>query len=92
MIRWTDPAFTDQAPQAARDLDGVFVQTRAEFFEPKLVGQGGYTNYLDEESRIASGEVSNRRFGTNFPRLVEVKKKYDPLNKFGKVSIHSCNC
>ncbi|KAF8595224.1 FAD-binding domain-containing protein [Ceratobasidium sp. AG-I] len=84
MIRWTDPAFTEQAPKAARDLDNIFTQTRAELFEPKLVGQGGYTNYLDEESRASSKEVSNRRFGTNFPRLVEVKKKYDSLNMFGK--------
>lgn len=89
MIRWADPVFTEEAPKAARNLDSIFAQARAKFFEPNLVGEGGYTNYLDEESRTASKEVSSRRFGINFPRLVEVKKKYDPSNLFGKVGVCS---
>ncbi|KAF8601400.1 FAD-binding domain-containing protein [Ceratobasidium sp. AG-I] len=84
VVCWTDPAFTERAPSIARTIDAAFTQTRAEYFEPKLLERGGYTNYLDNESRASSNEVSARRFGSNLPRLVEVKKKYDPGNLFGK--------
>lgn len=76
----------------ARTIDTAFTRTRAEFFEPKLLERGGYTNYLDNESRASSNEVSARRFGSNLPRLVEAKKKYDPGNMFGKVSVFLEKC
>jgi hypothetical protein len=89
MIRWADPAFGPNALAASRSIDAAFVQTRAKHFAPELVGQGGYTNYLDEEARASSKEVSYRRFGSNYPKLVEVKSKYDPENMFGKVCFFS---
>ncbi|KAG8696144.1 hypothetical protein FRC08_007331, partial [Ceratobasidium sp. 394] len=57
MLRWTDPSFTPQALVLSRAIDAAFVQTRAKHFAPELVGEGGYTNYLDEEARQASKAV-----------------------------------
>ncbi|KAG9080706.1 hypothetical protein FRC06_006237, partial [Ceratobasidium sp. 370] len=73
MLRWSDPSFTPQALVASRAIDAAFVQTRAKHFAPELVGEGGYTNYLDEEARQASKAVSHRRFGSNYARLAEIK-------------------
>ncbi|KAG8685316.1 hypothetical protein FRC09_014834 [Ceratobasidium sp. 395] len=84
LIRWTDPSFTPQAIVISRSIDAVFVQTRAKHFAPELVGEGGYTNYLDEDAQKTSQDVAHKRFGSNYPRLVEVKSKYDPENIFSK--------
>ncbi|KAG8735542.1 hypothetical protein FRC10_010411 [Ceratobasidium sp. 414] len=86
-LQWTDDTFTDKAADVARALDESFINYRSECFPLDLVQQGGYTNYLDEESQMESKVVANRRFGSNFPRLAEVKRKYDPGNLFGKVVI-----
>ena len=83
-MQWTDPAFTEQAVPATLALDKAFAKNRNSFFAPELVGQGGYINYLDTESRTANKEVFHSRFGSNFPRLVEAKRKYDPSNLFGR--------
>lgn len=85
-MTWSDPAFTPNAASETFALDRSFTQSRDSIFPPELVGQGGYTNYLDEESRLASKnkEFTHRRFGTNFPRLVEIKRRYDPGNIFGR--------
>jgi FAD/FMN-containing dehydrogenase len=81
-MQWTDPAFTEHAPQTTIELDQAYVKIRDAHFPRELVGEGGYINYLDVESRKASSV--SRRFGANFPRLVEIKRKYDPENLFGK--------
>ncbi|KAG8734838.1 hypothetical protein FRC10_011381 [Ceratobasidium sp. 414] len=83
-MQWIDPAFADKAPGMLRALDDGFMVVRSEHFAPELVQRGGYTNYLDEESQMASAAVANRRFGGNFPRLAEAKRKYDPGNLFSK--------
>lgn len=83
-VVWSDPAFTEQVSIATLALDKAFVDSRDKLFAPELVGQGGYTNYLDTESGTAKKEVVHSRFGTNFPRLVEAKRKYDPSNLFGR--------
>jgi hypothetical protein len=85
-MNWTDPSFTEHAPGVTRDLDQAYISSRDAHFPRELVGEGGYINYLDEESRKANQnpEFTSRRFGSNTPRLVEVKKKYDPANVFGK--------
>ncbi|KAF8600283.1 FAD-binding domain-containing protein [Ceratobasidium sp. AG-I] len=84
MTHWTDPAFTEHATPTTLALDKIFTRNRNDFFAPKLVGHGGYINYLDTESRTANKEVFHSRFGSNFPRLVEAKRKYDPGNLFGR--------
>lgn len=86
VMTWSDPAFTPNAANEIFALDRVFTQSRNSFFQSELVSQGGYANYFDEESRLArkSQEFAHRRFGANFPRLIEIKGKYDPGNIFGR--------
>ncbi|KAG8700072.1 hypothetical protein FRC08_004938 [Ceratobasidium sp. 394] len=84
VMHWVDPAFTDKAADVARALDESFIDFRSEYYPAELIRQGGYTNYLDEESQMESEVVVNRRFGSNYPRLAEVKRKYDPENLFGR--------
>jgi hypothetical protein len=81
---WSDPAFTEHAAKATLALNQVFVQSRNAHFPSAAHGEGGYTNYMDEESRVATKDFANRRFGSNYPRLVELKRKYDPGNVFGR--------
>jgi hypothetical protein len=84
IMHWNDPSFTPYAAPATLLLDKAFLQARDQHFAPELVGEGGYINYLDEESRSANEEFVNKRFGSNFKRLVEVKKKYDGEGLFGR--------
>ncbi|KAG8700071.1 hypothetical protein FRC08_004937 [Ceratobasidium sp. 394] len=84
LLQWDDSAFTEKAADVVRALDQSFVDLRNEHFAPAGTQQGGNTNYLDQESQMESKVVGNRRFGSNFTRLVEVKRKYDPDNLFGK--------
>lgn len=69
---WSDPARDDEIVGAARAL---FERLRP--FSDGTV----YLNYLDrdETARAAEG------FGPNYARLVEVKRRYDPENRFGGV-------
>ncbi|KAG9093041.1 hypothetical protein FS749_015195 [Ceratobasidium sp. UAMH 11750] len=84
VLHWTDSSFTPQASSTIFAVDKAFAEVRDTYFPPELTGQGGYLNYLDEESRLANKEFVYKRFGDNFKRLVEVKKKYDVENLFGK--------
>ncbi|CAE6373287.1 unnamed protein product [Rhizoctonia solani] len=81
LLNWSDPAWTDQSIPIVLALDKEFVKLRDAHFPPELVGEGGYLNYQDAESQKAG---SSRRFGSHFPRLVEIKHQYDPENLFGK--------
>ncbi|CAE7150134.1 unnamed protein product [Rhizoctonia solani] len=83
-ITWVDPNFNERARQAILDLNQAFTKCREAYFPVDLVNQGGYTNYMDEESRIYNKEFTQRRFGANYPRLMELKNKYDPGNIFGR--------
>ncbi|KAL5632777.1 hypothetical protein ACGC1H_005655 [Rhizoctonia solani] len=80
-MNWSDPAWTEQSIPTVLALDKEFMKLRDAHFPPDLVGEGGYINYQDAESQ--KGGVS-RRFASHFPRLVEIKRKYDPENLFGK--------
>ncbi len=42
-------------------------------------GQGRYSNYMGDEE---GDEVTAAAYGPNVPRLVELKRKYDPTNVF----------
>ena len=80
---WTDPAFTERAEPATLAFGEAVGKYLNSSFDPELVGQGGYINYLDMESTTNKDTV-HIRFGNNFPRLVEAKHKYDPSNLFGR--------
>ncbi|CAE6457366.1 unnamed protein product [Rhizoctonia solani] len=84
LLHWKDPSFTERAYQALRALDQEFVKSRDESIGRGVTGQGGYTNYLDEESRTAGVAWLQRRFGSNYARLIEVKQKFDPTALFGR--------
>lgn len=74
---WTvtlDSAWTD----AAED-DRHISSTRAAWERLQSVSDGGlYLNYgsLEKEQQIQAA------YGTNYPRLVEIKNRYDPMNLF----------
>ncbi|CUA78499.1 6-hydroxy-D-nicotine oxidase [Rhizoctonia solani] len=85
-MNWSDPAWTKQSIPTVLALDKEFMKLRDAHFHRDLVGEGGYLNYQDAESQKAG---ASRRFGSHFPRLLEIKRKYDPENLFGKWSLLS---
>ncbi|CAE6494131.1 unnamed protein product [Rhizoctonia solani] len=84
VMTWSDPSFTERATKITLALHQDIVRSRHAHFPANSVGEGGYTNYMDEESRVATKDFANRRFGDNFARLVEIKRQYDPSNVFGR--------
>ncbi len=69
MAQWTDSADTDRQVAWARGLYDAL----------KPYSSGSYLlNFLAEESP----DTIRAAFGRNYPRLVEVKNKYDPTNFF----------
>ncbi len=67
--QWTDPAQTDACIAWARQtFDGL----------APYMADRSYTNYLsaDDHDRV------RQAFGPNYDRLVEVKRRYDPHNRF----------
>ena len=67
--RWDDRADDDQGIAWARE----FFAAAAPY-----ASAGAYVNFMTEEegSRVAAA------YGDNYPRLVEIKRKYDPMNVF----------
>ncbi|GEP54620.1 FAD-binding oxidoreductase [Reyranella soli] len=69
MAQWTDPAENEKHMAWAR--------TMAEAMKPH--SSGAYLlNFLSEED----ADTIKAAFGANYPRLAQVKKKYDPTNFF----------
>ncbi len=67
-MQWTDPAKDEEGGKAARDIwSGVEPFTR-----------GHYVNGAPE----ASEKRVRTTYGDNYPRLVKLKEKYDPINLF----------
>ncbi|CAE6414249.1 unnamed protein product [Rhizoctonia solani] len=83
-ITWTDLSFNERARQVILDLNRTLTKYRKGYFPSSLVGQGGYTNYMDEESRVYNKEFAQSRFGANYSRLIELKYKYDANGVFGR--------
>ena len=69
MAQWTDAAEKDVHVSWARDMSNAL--------SPYSSG-GHLLNFLGEESP----DTIRAAFGANYPRLAEVKKKYDPTNFF----------
>ena len=69
LAQWTDPAESDTHVAWARDMSDAL----------RPHSSGGYLlNFLSEESP----DTIQAALGDNYPRLAEVKKKYDPTNFF----------
>ncbi|CAE6498670.1 unnamed protein product [Rhizoctonia solani] len=84
VMTWSDPSFTENAGKVTLGLHQDIVDSRHAHFPAESVGEGGYTNYMDEESRVATKDFAHRRFGDNFVRLAEIKRRYDPSGIFGR--------
>ena len=67
---WTDPAETDRNVAWSREVYAAL--------EPSFAGRR-YVNYLSEDDADAAGREI---YGTNFDRLAELKRRYDPDNVF----------
>ncbi|CAE6478179.1 unnamed protein product [Rhizoctonia solani] len=84
LITWMDPGFNEHATQATLELNQAINKTREEHFPSESLIRGGYINYMDEDSRTYNKEFTHGRFGANYPRLMELKSKYDPARVFGR--------
>ena len=66
---WDDPTVDESNVQWVRDYsDAIAPHSQA----------GGYVNFMSEDD----GGRAQANYGTNYNRLVEVKRKYDPDNVF----------
>jgi FAD/FMN-containing dehydrogenase len=70
LTEWMDSADTEQCIAWARD---TYAQ-----MQPFLLG-GCYVNYLSHEP---AGDPLRAAYGANYPRLQEIKARYDPENFF----------
>jgi FAD/FMN-containing dehydrogenase len=70
MSEWADPAISDRCIAWARETYGAM---------GRFLGSGRYVNYLGDDE---PGDPAAAAYGANYPRLQEVKRKYDPENVF----------
>jgi FAD/FMN-containing dehydrogenase len=70
LAEWMEPKDTDRCVAWARETYAAM--------EP-FVGSGRYVNYLGDDE---TGDPTAAAYGTNYRRLQEIKKKYDPSNFF----------
>jgi FAD/FMN-containing dehydrogenase len=70
LSEWMDHATTDRCIAWARDTYAAM---------GPFVGSGRYVNYLDDDEE---GDPVAAAYGQNYPRLRELKTRYDPENFF----------
>ena len=70
LSEWMDPTISTRCIEWARETYG----TLGRFFAP-----GRYVNYLGDDE---PGDAAAAAYGPNYPRLQQVKRKYDPENIF----------
>ena len=70
LSQWLQPEETDRCTSWARQS--------YDRMQP-FVGSGRYVNYLGDDE---PGDVGIAAYGPNYPRLQEIKTKYDPTNFF----------
>ena len=63
----------------ARDTDRCIAWARETFAEMQRFAVGRYVNYLGDDEACDAVETV---YGANYPRLQDVKKRYDPKNFF----------
>ncbi|KAG9120080.1 hypothetical protein FRC07_004576, partial [Ceratobasidium sp. 392] len=79
MMQWMEPTFTRQAECAIDQFIHAFNQSRDEHFPPDSLTAVSSNN----KETVQAGSSIQKKFGNNYPRLVEVKNKYDPSGLFG---------
>jgi FAD/FMN-containing dehydrogenase len=70
---WWDPAETD--------VNVAWTRRTFDRLRPHLAA-GRYVNYLDDDEAKLGSDPVRAAYGPNYDRLVEVKTKYDPENRF----------
>lgn len=70
LSQWMSPADNEQCIKWARETYAAM--------QP-FVGAGRYVNYLDDDE---PGDPAAAAYGPNYPRLQQLKAKYDPRNFF----------
>ena len=78
---WEDENFSPIAREESRKIGNVFVKA-APTMNSEAVG--GYGNYGDAEATTPSVEKAKAMWGVNYPRLQQIKAKYDPNGIFNK--------
>jgi FAD/FMN-containing dehydrogenase len=68
---WLDPAHTDQSVAWTRDTFARFDRFYAPF---------RYVNYLDQDDETDA--ALRAAYGVNYQRLAQIKREYDPENRF----------
>ncbi|KAG8915213.1 hypothetical protein FRC01_003743 [Tulasnella sp. 417] len=82
-VIWTDESFTFHARDELLRLKSVVSGSSSKEAQESL----GYVNYADPFSTLnATDEYARKIFGPNYPRLQEIKKKYDPNLVFNRPS------
>jgi FAD/FMN-containing dehydrogenase len=67
---WMDPATTGQCTEWVRETYAAM---------GRFLSAGRYVNYMGDDE---PGDPSAAAYGSNYPRLQEIKRKYDPQNVF----------
>jgi FAD/FMN-containing dehydrogenase len=82
LIKSKDPTRDAEVRQFKRDIIAAFMANTKTIEHPEKEGSGLYTNY-DEDAELGL-KGRNLPFGANTKRLIELKKKWDPQNRFNK--------
>ncbi|KAG8909126.1 hypothetical protein FRC01_007114, partial [Tulasnella sp. 417] len=75
LLIWTDESFTPNTRDELLKVKSVVSGSSSQAAQESL----GYSNYADPFSTLnETDEYARKLFGPNYPRLQEVKKRYDP--------------
>ena len=70
LSEWMDPAISDRCIDWARETYATM---------GRYLGSGRYVNYMGDDE---PGDPAAAAYGSNYKRLQEIKRKYDPQNVF----------
>ena len=70
LSEWMEPAISGPCIEWARETYGTM---------GRFLGSGRYVNYLGDDE---PGDPAAAAYGSNYPRLQTIKRKYDPENLF----------